>query len=261
MNSSIKTRLQDSFLAIRSYSKPHEYFYTTFSRSTASEISIPSQTTANQGVTELFNKRIIIFGSISCAVIVLIALISFLIVCMLGRKSRSRPSTTFSPSNHDVDVSVRQRNIDSLNNPRLKPLYLLQTHKLKPLHLVIKHRDTLDKKEKLRIANQQEGIIQKNNFQQKFDTRQQDGLIQQYSRQRENNLLENIHGQGMKDERNIREKLNNLVKIIERKNVEIFEGNDSSIDDDIYEDLTIYDIIEMFKTLNGDYNYVNYINE
>ncbi|CAG8463657.1 5321_t:CDS:2 [Funneliformis mosseae] len=67
MNSSIKTRLQDSYPATQSYAKPHEYVYTTFSRSIASEISIPSQTTAHNDVTEIFNQRIIIFRSISCA--------------------------------------------------------------------------------------------------------------------------------------------------------------------------------------------------
>ncbi|CAG8516341.1 10446_t:CDS:2 [Funneliformis caledonium] len=217
MNSSIKTRLQDSYPATQSYTKPHEYVYTTFSRSIASEISIPSQTTAHNDVTEVFNQRIII-----------------------------------------SDQSLaRQRNIDSLNNPRLKPLYLLQTHKLKPLHLVIKHREILDKK----IANQQD-IIRRNKFQQIFDTRQ-----------REKHLLENFRGQGLKDERILmklvlsklkKDDLNEKADVKRKgKQVEICEGNEENdlSNDDIYEDLTIYDIIEMFKTLNGDYNYVNYINE
>jgi len=232
---------------------------------------------------------------------------------------KKRKPTTLSTSNPHDNVSVKPRNIDSDCNiqsykPKMKPLlYLLQSHKLEPLHSVIKHQDTLDKGEPMKIVRQsmiresfethQQGNVE--THQQGNDEARQQGNDETHQEgndfQHLNHLEENFQGcssQEMRDENNVEVKFDKIVQMVENsenpidemvkiiplksnhhenlnekkfdegkgKQVEICreekEENVSLDDDDFYDDLTINDIIEIFKILNGVYHngiHYNYI--
>src|SRR4051794_39035270 len=155
MNSDFKTRLQDSFIT-----KRHEHAYTVLtSRSTTSVSTTTSSHIAYQDVSETsrqpFTKQdIIILGSVFCAVISLLTLITLLIVCMLRRKATAilpqwkRQMTVSSSNSKSSNDFVNPININSDCNIQEHKPKLNLNHKLKPLHLVIKHQDYLNKKEK-----------------------------------------------------------------------------------------------------------------
>jgi hypothetical protein len=285
INSDIKhinTRLQDLFNT--SLKKRHEHDYITLtSRST----TIPTTTTLSnityQDVSETFRQPftkqdIIIFGSIFCAII---SLITLLIICMLCRKSISlsqcrgkRQLTTnylFSNQQHkNANISLNPINDDSdCNAQDYKPKL-----RLKPLHLVIKHQDYLNKKEKERKISYrlQESEARQSESSQRFDTYQQENdpheRINAGTTLRENNFQDD------NNERKVRVRFNEVVKVINNKfkieneidrinlnkilaesscenkgkNIEL----ESSVDKD-YDDLTVYDIVKIFKTLDGVY--------
>jgi len=247
MNSDIKTCLQDSFTVSTGerYENVHASLTsrsTMISKTTSSTQYVPD--TSRRPFT---NQDIIILGSIFCAVIMLSALITFLILCVLRRKSNSffiLPQWKKLIINSDCNIKEYK--------PKLK-------YKLKPLHLVIKHQDYLNEKERKRNSRLKEN---EKTLSEKIETCQPENNLQQENNKINNTFQRDSSIQKCKNEQK-KDLVNDNIELDEKmidinvkdkgEKVEICEVEDDSPDKNFYDDLTINDIIEMFKTLNDNY--------
>lgn len=216
INSDINIRLQDLFTTSLKKRREQDYITLTSRFTTVSTTTTLSHITYHdvpETSRQPFTRQdIIIFGSIICVIISLIALITLLIICMLRRKSiscsilflwgrKGNPITNNSFSNQQHKNANTSINVDSDCN--------VQEYKsrLKPLHLVIKHQDYLNKKEKERRISYrlQERETRKSESSQRFDTYQQENVRTTLRENNDNN------------KRNVRVRFNEVVKVIDNK--------------------------------------------